>query len=160
MDRLWEEAAISAEEYLRQVGSLFPPSSWILITQEMIDAFAEVTGDHQFIHTDPDRAAETPFGGTIAHGFLTLSLIPRILIEVVPEPEGCTSTLNYGSNRLRFLSPVPSGARVRGKVMLARVEENGADAVTLTFEISVEIENQEKPALVTEWLTRQYFQTG
>lgn len=123
----------------------------------MIDAFADVTGDHQFIHVDPKKAAETPFGGTIAHGFLTLSLIPRILTEVVPEPEGVASTVNYGCNRLRFLSPVPSGAKVRGNVTLTKAEPSGANAVTLTFEIAIEIEGQDKPALVAEWLTRQYF---
>ena len=140
------------------MGRPFPPSSWILIDQDMINTFADVTGDHQFIHVDPQKAAATPFGGTIAHGFLTLSLIPRILMEVVPEPEGVVSTVNYGCNRLRFLSPVPSGAKVRGNVTLTGVEPSGSNAVTLTFEIGIDIEGQDKPALIAEWLTRQYFQ--
>lgn len=148
---------MSARDFLNQTGATYPPSSWITISQDMIDAFAEVTGDHQFIHTDPERAAKTPFGGTIAHGFLTVSLLSKIFAEVVPVPDDCKMSVNYGLNRVRFLSPVPSGARIRGHVTLAKVEEAEANAKTLTWEVRVEIEGQERPAMIAEWLVRCYF---
>lgn len=148
---------MSVRDYLDQIGTTYPPSLWITITQEMIDTFADVTGDHQFIHTDPERAAKTPFGGTIAHGFLTVSLLSNISSQVVPIPDDCKMSVNYGTNRLRFLSPVPSGSRIRGHVTLANAEETGPDAVTLTWEVRIEIEGQEKPALYAEWLVRRYF---
>ena len=148
---------MSVRDYLDQIGTTYPPSSWITITQDMIDTFADVTCDHQFIHTDPERAAKTPFGGTIAHGFLTVSFLSNISSEVVPIPDDCRMCVNYGANRLRFLSPVPSGARIRGHMTLANAEETGPDVVTLTWEVRIEIEGQEKPALYAEWLVRCYF---
>lgn len=148
---------MSVKDCLDQIGTTYPPSPWITITQDMIDTFADVTGDQQFIHTDPERAAETPFGGTIAHGFLTVSMLSNMSIQVVPVPDDCKMTVNYGANRLRFLSPVPSGARIRGHVTQSNAEETAPGEVTLTWEVRIEIEGQEKPALFAEWLVRRYF---
>ena len=132
------------------VGTELGPTSWIEVTQERIDAFAAATDDPQWIHIDPERAAAGPFGTTIAHGFLTLSLCVPMLYEVLPE-RGDTMALNYGTNRVRFLAPVPSGARVRGRFLVAEVEstDRGERA---TIEASVECEGVEKPVCVAELL--------
>ena len=132
------------------VGAELGPTSWIDVTQERIDAFAEATGDPQWIHVDAERAAEGPFGGTIAHGFLTLSLCVPMLYEALPERGGAMA-INYGTNRVRFLAPVPSGSRVRGRFRVLGVEptERGDRA---TIEASVECEGIEKPVCVAELL--------
>ena len=132
------------------VGTELGPTSWIEVTQERIDAFAAATDDPQWIHVDPERAAAGPFGTTIAHGFLTLSLCVPMLYEVLPE-RGSTMALNYGTNRVRFLAPVPAGARVRGRFLVAEVEstDRGERA---TIEASVECEGFEKPVCVAELL--------
>lgn len=130
-------------------------SDWLTVTQEMIDRFAEATGDHQFIHVDPVRASRTELGGTIAHGFLTLSLFPT-LAETVPGAliggEGFRMGLNYGCNRLRFLNPVRSGARVRGRFTTLEVAESKPGQALQTIEFVVEIEAEERPALAAEWM--------
>ena len=129
-------------------------SGWHEVTQADIDSFADVTGDHQFIHVNPERAlAETPFGGTIAHGFLTLSLLSAFGQEALPRIANRRIGVNYGLERVRFLSPVRSGARVRGRFVLARLERRRANEILLGYDVTVEIEGAAKPALAAQWLT-------
>lgn len=135
------------------VGRELGLSSWVLVDQDRIDAFAECTGDHQWIHVDPERAGrESPLGTTIAHGYLTLSLLPMMTAEIGLIPEGVTSALNYGSDKVRFLVPVPSGARVRARVELVSAVEKRPGQTLLTTRSTVEIEGSETPALVAETL--------
>jgi len=135
------------------VGDTFGPSSWIEITQERIDRFADATGDHQWIHVDPERAKDGPFGSTIAHGYLTLSLIPVATFEVVPASG--RMGINYGANRVRFPAPVPVGSRVRASFEVVAVEEiQGGDQVTMTA--TVEREGGDKPVCVAEVISRHY----
>ncbi len=148
--------ALPAGEYLAMKGRDFGTSDWIDITQERIDAFAECTGDHQFIHVNPDLARQTPFGGTIAHGYLTLSLLSRMAFDVMPAIEGTRMGVNYGLNSVRFLAPVRSGSRVRGHFRLADVVERSAGVLQSTVSVTVEIEGEEKPALAAEWVTLVY----
>lgn len=131
-------------------------SDWVEVTQAMIDRFAEATGDRQFIHVDPARAAQTPFGGTIAHGFLTLSLMPLLASKVAEAPRlaGATMGVNYGGDKVRFLAPVRSGAKVRGRFTLLAFDEKHPGQYQQTVEFTVEIEGQDKPALVAEWIGR------
>lgn len=133
-------------------------SAWITVTQAMIDAFAEATGDRQFIHIDPVRAAATPFGTTIAHGFLTLSLLPRLMAETpdLPTVSGATMHVNYGGNRVRFLAPVPSGARIRAHSRLLSFEQKRPGQYQSTAEVTIEIDGQEKPAMLAEWITQVF----
>jgi acyl dehydratase len=135
------------------VGVELGPTSWIDVPQSRIDAFAEATGDHQWIHTDPERAAEGPFGTTIAHGFLTLSLVVPLFEQSLPPLEGYGMTLNYGLNRVRFTSPVPSGARIRGRFRIEAVEDI-AFGKQARVAATIELEGQEKPACVAEALFR------
>ncbi|WP_102225358.1 MaoC family dehydratase [Acidimangrovimonas sediminis] len=139
------------------IGSVAGPSRWFPVDQGRIDAFADLTEDRQFIHVDSDRARQTPFGGTIAHGFLTLSLLSAMLADCRLVFDGETRVVNYGFNRVRFVAPVPSGARVRAIFALAGVIPQGPGAVDTVHEVTVEIEGSEKPALVAEWITRGYF---
>jgi acyl dehydratase len=128
-------------------------SDWIVVDQKMIDTFAEATHDHQFIHVDPARAkAETPFGGTIAHGFLSLSLLSALAYDALPGVEGSQMGINYGFDRVRFMNPVKSGARVRGRFRLAAITER-AVSVQSTWDVEVEIEGAVKPAFAARWLT-------
>lgn len=139
------------------VGEVVGTSAWIAVTQERINQFAEATGDFQFIHIDVEKAKHTPFGGTIAHGFLTLSLIPLLTHESdCPRPEGVKMGVNYGGNKTRFLAPVRSGKRVRGVFKLLELEEKRPGQWQQTMEITVEIEDEPKPALICEWIT-QFF---
>lgn len=142
------------DELEHRVGQEIAVSPWYRITQEQIARFADATEDHQWIHVDPVRAKSSPFGGTIAHGFLTLSLLPR-LVETAFRIEGRKMGVNYGLNRLRFTAPVPSGSNVRARFTLAKFEriEGGAQ---LTWSVTVEREGGDKPCLVAEWLIRQY----
>jgi len=135
------------------VGDTFGPSSWVEITQEKIDLFADATGDHQWIHVDPERAKAGPFGSTIAHGYLTLSLIPIASFEVVPSSG--KMGINYGTNRVRFPAPVPVGSRVRTAFEVVAVEEiQGGNQVTMTA--TVEREGGDKPVCVAEIISRHY----
>jgi acyl dehydratase len=135
-------------------GTEYGPSSWIEVPQEKIDAFAEATGDHQWIHVDPERAAAGPFGTTIGHGYLTLSLLPVMSEEVVPRQSGGMG-VNYGLNRVRFPAPVPSGSRVRGSFRIDAVDEfEGGLQVTMTA--TVECEGAKKPVCVAEVVFRHY----
>jgi len=132
-------------------------SGWLEISQARIDRFADATDDHQWIHVDPARAAaESPFETTIAHGFLTLSLVPALLRTTIRVP--ARMTLNYGSNRLRFVSPVPAGSRVRGRFAVLQVQEvrDVADALQVTWGVTVERDGGTKPCCVAEWLVRYY----
>lgn len=136
------------------VGEEVGVSPWVLVDQAMIDAYANLTGDRFFIHVDPERARrEAPHGGTIAHGFLTMSLLPHMTYQVCPFVEGTTSMLNYGMNRLRFVAPVPTGSRVRGRFTLASFEVEDGKRWRATWNVSVELEGRDKPALVAEWLS-------
>lgn len=145
------------DDLRKRVGREIGVSKWFDITQSRIDAHADTTEDWQFIHVDPDRAArETPFGGSIAHGFLTLSLLSAMSYDAIPRIEGVAMGVNYGLNRMRFVSPVRAGARVRGHFVLKSAEEIKPGEVTLTWDVTVEIEGADKPALVAEWIGRQY----
>jgi acyl dehydratase len=136
-----------------RVGADFGASDWMLIDQGKVDSFAELTDDRYFIHIDPERAArETPHGGTIAHGFLTLSLLAQMAYQVCPSIEGTKSGVNYGFNRLRFVAPVRTGSRVRGHFRLKDFEVQPGKRWTATWDVSVEIEGSDKPAIVAEWL--------
>ena len=140
------------EEIRGRIGSEIGVSGWIAIGQERVEEFADATEDRQFIHVDPDAAARTPFGGTIAHGFLTLSLLSRMGVEAMLRPEGTRMAINSGLDRVRFLAPVRSGKRVRGRFTLDSVEEKGPGQILLRHSVTVEIEGEDKPALSAVWL--------
>ena len=140
------------EELKSLVGQEVGVSDWLTLTQEMIDRFADVTGDHQWIHVDRERAKrETPFGSTIAHGFLTVSLLPQLSQQAVVVRGDFKMRINYGFNRLRFVSPVPAGSRIRARFTAQKVTDN-----EVTWLVTVDVEGKEKPALVAEWLGRFY----
>ena len=139
------------------VGTELGLSRWFTVDQTMIDRFADATEDHQFIHTDPARAAETPFGGTIAHGFLTLSLLSAMNYDCVPRIIEQTMGINYGFEKVRFKTPVRSGARVRGRFLLAEARFRGAGMLTIRYDGTVEIEGERKPALTADWITITQF---
>ena len=149
---------MTPQDLQAKIGETIGTSEWLLVDQEMIDKFADATGDHQFIHVNPDMAKMTPFGGTIAHGFLTLSLIP-VLTEKsdIERPEGLKMALNYGGNRVRFLQPVRSGKKVRGIFKLTGMEEKRPGQWQQTVEITLEIEGEDKPGYVAEWISMLYF---
>jgi acyl dehydratase len=142
----------SIEDIGAKLGTEVGVSDWILVDQARIDAFAAVTDDHQFIHVDPQAAAQTPFGGTIAHGFLTLSLLSRMAADAMLRPESIRMGVNYGFEKVRFLAPVRSGKRVRGRFRLDRFEERRPGQYQFVHEVTVEIENEDKPALIAEWI--------
>lgn len=136
------------DEFEQAVGTHLGYSDWHTVTQQQVDLFAEATGDHQWIHTDPEKAANGPFGGTIAHGYLTLSLVPMLVWQIYTV-EGLKMGVNYGSNKVRFPSPVPVGSRVRAGAELLELKrgDNGAQA---TVRVTVELEGGDKPACVAE----------
>jgi acyl dehydratase len=142
-------------ELLGRVGETLGTSDWIVVDQNRIDLFAEATGDHQWIHVDPERARDGPFGGTIAHGYLTLSLVNMMLPQIL-EVQGFTHGVNVGCDALRFLSPVKSGSRLRGSGVLSRAEEVKAGAIQSVVRVTVEIEGQEKPACVVDTISRYF----
>jgi len=142
----------SLDEIRAQAGTEIGVSSWLTIDQPRIQEFADATDDHQFIHLDPDAAAKTPFGGTIAHGFLTLSLLSRMAADAMLIPEGVKMAVNYGFDRVRFLAPVRSGKRVRGRFTLDSFEEKAPGQWLLRHTVTVEIEGEDKPALTAVWL--------
>ena len=142
----------SIEEIQARIGSEIGASGWILVDQQAIDTFADVTGDRQFIHVDPEAAARTPFGGTVAHGFLTLSLLSRMAGDVMLVPPTLKMGVNYGFDRVRFIAPVPSGSRVRGRFTLTSMEEKRPGQWQFVHQVTVEIEGQEKPALTADWI--------
>ncbi len=137
------------------VGREVATSDWLVITQDRINAFADATSDHQWIHVDSERArAETPFGATIAHGFLTLSLLSTLMRDAVTV-NGPRMTLNYGLNRVRFVSPVPSGSRIRARITLAGIDDKG-DSLQATWGVTIERDGSDKPAASVEWIVRYY----
>lgn len=136
-----------------QIGREVGVSAWLLVDQAMIDAFADATGDRQFIHVDPERAAQTPFGSTVAHGFLTLSLLPRLAAWTLPVIEGRAISINYGFDKVRFVAPVRSGSCIRARFVLVDVSKRAPGEVLTRYTVTVEIDGEEKPALVAEWLT-------
>ncbi|HEY0131036.1 MAG TPA: MaoC family dehydratase [Allosphingosinicella sp.] len=142
----------SIEDISAAVGREIGVSDWILVDQARIDAFAEITEDPQFIHIDPEAAAKTPFGGTVAHGFLTLSLLSRMAADAMLRPEDVRMGVNYGFERVRFMAPVRSGKRIRGRFTLVRLEEKKPGQWQFVHEVTVEIEGEEKPALVADWI--------
>ena len=148
---------MTPQELQAKVGETIGTSEWMLVDQAMIDKFADATGDHQFIHVNPDTAKMTPFGGTIAHGFLTLSLIP-VLIEKsdIQRPAGIKMAMNYGGNRVRFINPVRSGKKVRAHFKLLALDEKRPGQWQQTVEITLEIEGEDKPGYVAEWITMLY----
>ena len=142
----------SLDDIRARIGTDLGASSWIAVTQNDINAFADVTGDRQFIHVDPDMAAQTPFGGTIAHGFLTLSLLSQMGAQVMLIPDTTRMVVNYGFDRVRFLAPVRSGKRVRGHFRLASMEEKRPGQWQSLHNVTVEIEGEDKPALTADWI--------
>ena len=142
----------SLDEIRSRVGEEVGVSDWIVVDQKRVDAFADATEDRQFIHTDPVSAAQTPFGGTIAHGFLTLSLLSRMGAEAMLIPDGMKMAVNYGLDRVRFLAPVRSGKRGRGRFTRDSIEEKAPGQLLMRHTVTVEIEGEEKPALTAIWL--------
>jgi len=134
------------------VGRELGVSSWHGLDQDRIDAFATLTEDHQFIHVDPVRARATPLGGTVAHGFLTLSMLSRLAEEVVPPVRGALMSFNYGFDRLRFLAPVPAGGRIRGRFGLKDLRDRAPGEILLVLDVVVELDGSAKAALAAEWL--------
>ena len=146
-------AVVERDVYLGLVGQEIGVSSWHVVDQQRIDVFADATEDHQFIHVDAERAKrETPFGGTIAHGFLTLSLLSVFSYEAMPTIAGTVMGVNYGFDKVRFLSPVRAGSRVRGRFTLAEANLRKPTELLTRSTITVEIEGEPKPALVADWL--------
>jgi acyl dehydratase len=161
-------AADALEQFRARIGQATPPGDWLLITQDRVNQFADVTDDHQFIHVDPERAKNTPFGGTIAHGFLTLSLclmLPRYREDGGAAESGSEErrgprarmSVNYGLNKVRFPSPVPVGSRIRGSTRLLEAEEVAPGVIQSVTQITVEVEGQSKPAAVVEMVGRHYY---
>jgi acyl dehydratase len=141
------------EQLRDKVGEDLGASRWFPVTQERIDRFAELTEDPQWIHVDPERAArETPFGGSIAHGFLSLSLLSAMALDVLPDIEGRVMGINYGFDKVRFLTPVRAGSQVRGQFTLADVASRGDKQWLLRYTVSLEIQGEAKPAIACEWL--------
>lgn len=154
-----ENAAAACEALQELVGQDPVAGEWFEVSQERINDFADATLDHQFIHVDPERAAQTPFGGPIAHGFLTLSLLVHLSTSIPSDftkLDGVLMGVNYGLNKVRFLNPVPAGARIRATARTTSVEQKG-NAVDQIREMVVEIEGQEKPAMIAEWIGRTVF---
>ncbi|MGY0574431.1 MaoC family dehydratase [Bradyrhizobium sp. RDM12] len=157
MNEIWKKPPITLEAYQAMVGKEIGVSSWHLIDQPRIDSYADVTEDHQFIHVDPERAKATAFGTTIAHGFLTMSMLSAMSYEVMPAIAGTTMGVNYGFDKLRFISPVRSGKRVRGRFVLAEARLRKPNELQSRTNVTVEIEGEDKPALVADWLGLVYF---
>jgi len=143
---------ISREDMQALVGQELGVSRWFDVDQARIDTFAEVTEDRQFIHVDPEAAARTPFGGTIAHGFMNLSFLSAMGYDVVRPVEGVVMSLNYGFDKIRFVSPVRSGSRVRGRIVLKSMTDRGPTEFMTCLTVTVEVEGGQKPALVADWL--------
>ena len=151
---------LSFEDLKKQLGLEVGVSRWFTIDQERIDKFADLTEDWQYIHTDPIAAKNTSFNGTIAHGFLTVSLLSAMYYDAIPVIEGSELGVNYGLDKLRFLSPVKVGSKVRGHFELVDIREVRSFEISIIWRVEVEIEGFEKPALVAHWIGRQYLSKG
>lgn len=144
---------VTVDDIPASIGKEVGVSNWRTVTQEMINQFADATDDHQWIHVDEKRAKETPFGGTIAHGFLTLSLLSTLAYEALPELEGTTMGINYGFDKVRLMSPVKTGAKVRAHFVLTNAEIRPSGRIVFHYGVTLEIENVKKPALTADWIT-------
>ncbi|MGL4265366.1 MAG: MaoC family dehydratase [Afipia sp.] len=153
-------AELTYQEYRNKIGHEVGVSRWFDITQERINEFADVTEDWQFIHVDPEKAAKTPFEGTVAHGFLTLSMLAAMTYDALPAVKGRVMGVNYGFDKIRFISPVRSGGRVRARFKLLEVTLRNPKEYMSKSEVAVEIEGVDKPALIAEWLGVSYFETA
>ncbi len=146
----------SVQEYQAAVGQSYGPTDWLLVDQNRINLFAQATGDQQWIHVDPERAADGPFGGTIAHGYLSLALVNHFLPQLV-RAEGMRHGINYGCDRVRFPAALRSGSRLRGRAQLLAVEDLGGGALQAKIRVTLEAEGVEKPVCVADTLSRLYF---
>jgi acyl dehydratase len=144
---------MTREELDAFIGATLGQSDWMRIEQSRIDEFARVTEDHQFVHVDPVKAAETPFGATIAHGLLTLSMIVRLCWDFVPKLDGTTMILNYGFDKVRFITPVKVDSRIRARAVLAEITERKPGQLLVQLDVEIEIEGLDTPALVAQWLS-------
>ena len=147
---------INRADIAQHIGTALTPSDWFEITQDQVNQFADATHDHQFIHVDPVKAADTPFGGPIAHGFLTLSMLSHFADAFSVEIEGQVMLINYGFDKVRFLSPVRVGKKVRAVASYKDIIEKKPGQFMLTASVTVEIEGEEKPALMADWITMQF----
>lgn len=147
---------LSPEAAKALIGTDLGTSDWYLIDQEMVNRFADLTNDHQFIHVNPEMAKMTPFGGTIVHGFFTLSMLAGLQPEGAIVLEGIKMGVNYGCDRIRFLEPVPVGSRIRARHKLKAIDDKGGGRWLLTSEVTIEIEGKDKPALIADWLGMQF----
>ncbi len=146
------EKTISDREFRNMAGTELGPSDWILIDQERINQFADAIGDHNFIHVDAKKAAETPFGSTIAHGLLTQSLVSRLVYEMMPKPENFGMSINYGSDKVRFLQPVKVDSRIRVRARIENISARPGGQYLTKSTVTIEIENEDRPALIAEFL--------
>jgi len=151
---------LTFEDLKEKLGLEVGVSRWFTIDQARVDKFADLTEDWQYVHVDPDAAKKTPFNGTIAHGFLTVSLLSAMYYDAVPVIEGSKLGVNYGFDKLRFLSPVKVGSKVRGRFELSDIREVRPFEISTTWRVEVEIEDFDKPALVAQWIGRQYLSKG
>ena len=149
-------AEISVDDFRALVGKELGVSRWFEIDQARIDEFAKNTEDHQFIHVNPELAAKTPFGGTVAHGFLSMSMLAAMAFDAQPVVQGQVMAVNYGFDRVRMLSPVRSGSRIRGRFVLTSITDRGPKEFMTKTEATIEIEGSDKPALVADWLGITY----
>ena len=144
---------ISIEDFKNSAGNELGPSNWLLIDQERINRFANATEDHQFIHVDPERAAATPFGSTIAHGFLSLSILPHFLSQIMPIPDGIVMGINYGTDKVRFSQPVHVNNRVRARAKIEKVNARSGGQYMVKTRVTLEIENRRRPAVIADILS-------
>jgi acyl dehydratase len=151
---------LTLDEIKARIGQELGVSDWLTIDQKRIDTFADCTDDHQWIHVDAEKAAQGPFGKTIAHGFLTLSLVTSFALDLMPVPEGALMVVNYGLDKVRFIHPVPVDSKIRDRVVLKNVEEKSGGRILLVTENTIEIEGIEKPAAVIELLFMCFTEAG
>lgn len=147
------KANISVEDFKKSAGTELGPSEWLLIDQERINRFADATNDYQFIHVDPEKAAATSFGSTIAHGFLSLSLLPHLLAQIMPIPEGIVMGINYGTDKVRFSLPVNVNSRVRARARIEKVSARSGGQFMVKTRVTLEIENRRRPAVIADLLS-------
>ena len=154
------ESNISIEDFKNLADTELGPSEWLLIDQERINRFADATDDYQFIHVDPEKAAATPFGSTIAHGFLSLSLLPHLLVQIMPIPEGIVMGINYGTDKVRFSVPVHVNSRVRARARIEKVSARNGGQYMVKSRVTLEIEGRQRPAVVAEILSLYVVETA